>query len=174
MWIFSVLGFYSIACGRKGDGSLDPDTVMVRARRKQHLENIRKRFPAVSKSKIICTSNCDYRYRIVIPKSTWIGILSELAEEQTWSNFKDEVSRRQPPGDSAYVRALHDVWWTMLNLQTDPKPPKPRNLTNLSSGGPQIRARKGSKRRKVDFLRNPGKNGPAGAQTDPATGAAKL
>jgi len=39
MWIFSVLGFYSVACASNPDGALDPDTVMVRARKMQHLKN---------------------------------------------------------------------------------------------------------------------------------------
>ena len=29
MWVFTIYGFYSIACASKPDGTLDPDTVMV-------------------------------------------------------------------------------------------------------------------------------------------------
>ena len=44
MWLFTRYGFFSIACARKPDGSLDPDTVMVRARRIAHLKSLRKQF----------------------------------------------------------------------------------------------------------------------------------
>jgi len=32
MWLFTRYGFYSIACARKPDNSLDPDLLMIRAR----------------------------------------------------------------------------------------------------------------------------------------------
>jgi len=46
MWIFSRQGFFSIACADKpGSGrKIDPDTVMVRARLKAHLQNLKNRF----------------------------------------------------------------------------------------------------------------------------------
>jgi hypothetical protein len=54
MWIFSVEGFYSVACATKPDGSIDRQTVMIRARRKQHLQNLKVRFPALSDAEIVC------------------------------------------------------------------------------------------------------------------------
>jgi hypothetical protein len=31
----------------------------------------------------------DYRYRLIVPKSVWEKVVSELAEEQVSSNFKN-------------------------------------------------------------------------------------
>ena len=43
--------------------------------------------------------------------------LTGLAEEQTWSNFKDEAAARKADTGSEYVHKLHAVWWEMLQLQ---------------------------------------------------------
>jgi hypothetical protein len=117
MWIFSIYGFYSIACASKPDGSLDRETVMVRARRKDHLQNLQARFPALACSEIIFPPNRDYGYRLIAPKSVWVAALQELAEEQEWSNFKNEVAKRQGQTGTAYTRALHMVWEIMYRLQ---------------------------------------------------------
>jgi hypothetical protein len=117
MWIFSIHGFYSIACASKPDGSLDTQTVMIRARRKDHLQNLQKRFPVLAAAKIITLSNVDYRHRIVVPKSVWAGVLSELAEEIEWSNFKNKVAAHQGKRGAGYSNALHEVWQVMYRLQ---------------------------------------------------------
>jgi hypothetical protein len=61
----------------------------------------------------------DYRYRLIMPKSTWVNILSALAKEQTWSNFKDEAQKfeRKNKQSRDYVDALHDIWSVMHWLQ---------------------------------------------------------
>jgi hypothetical protein len=115
VWTFSIYGFFSIACASKPDGSLDRDTVMVRARCKGHLRNLQKRFAALASAEIATMPNRDYRYRLIVPKSVWVATLAEMAEEQTWSNFKNEVARFN--GRNAYERALHQVWETMYGVQ---------------------------------------------------------
>ena len=117
MWIFTRYGFFSVASASKPDGSRDRETVMVRARRKDHLESLRDRFPALADKKILTMPNADYRYRIIVPKQAWVSVVAELAEEQDWSNFKNEVSSHQGKSGAAYVRALHDVWEIMNGLQ---------------------------------------------------------
>ena len=118
MWVFSIYGFYSIACADKpGTKEIDPDTVMVRARCKDHLQNLQKRFPALGSSEILCPPNRDYGYRLIVPKSVWVVALQELAEEQEWSNFKSEVVKRQGQDGAAYTSALQKVWEIMYRLQ---------------------------------------------------------
>ncbi len=53
MWVFTRYGFYSIACASKPDGSLDEQTVMVRARCIAHLQILQKRFPALAVGEIL-------------------------------------------------------------------------------------------------------------------------
>jgi hypothetical protein len=117
MWIFVRYGFYSIACASKPDGSRDKETVMVRARCKDHLQNLRNRFPALANAEIVVMPSRDYRYRLVTPKRVWVPILAELAEEQDWSNFKNEAAVYQGKSGTPYARALHDVWEIMYRLQ---------------------------------------------------------
>ena len=93
------------------------ETVMVRGRRKDHLQNLRDRFPVIADAEIVTMADRDYRCRFVVPKSVWAPILAQLAEEQEWSNFKSEVAAYQGAEGASYVRALHDVWGIMYRLQ---------------------------------------------------------
>lgn len=117
MWIFTKYGFYSVACANKPDGSPDTETVMVRARRIVHLRSLQKRFDSLAGGEILTWPNRDYRYRLIVPKASWVVIIGELAQEQEWSNFKNEAAKYQGTSGKEYVRALHGVWSVMNRLQ---------------------------------------------------------
>ena len=118
MWIFTRLGFYSIACADKpGTKGIDPDTVMVRARVRKHLTNLQHRFTSLAETKILTLPGRDNGFRLIVPKSVWVEVLKELAEEQTWSNFKSEAAKNLGQTGADYTRALHDVWEVMYGLQ---------------------------------------------------------
>jgi hypothetical protein len=53
MWVFTRYGFYSTACADKPDGSLDHQSLMVRARCKDHLRNLQKRLPKLAVGEIL-------------------------------------------------------------------------------------------------------------------------
>ena len=122
MWLFTRYGFFSAACAQKKNGAIDKDTIMVRSRTKRHLLNLKKRFSGLS-TEILVDSGTDYRYRIIIPKSQWADVVSEIASEQTWSNFKNEAARfaRENGDSTGYVHALLDIWGTMYELQHNEK-----------------------------------------------------
>jgi len=117
MWLFTRYGFYSIACAREPNGSIDRQSLTVRARRETHLRDLQKRFPSLAGAEIVILTNRDYRYRLIVSKAVWVATLAELAQEQEWSNFKDEVAAFQGSAGSDYVRALHQVWSVMYGLQ---------------------------------------------------------
>jgi hypothetical protein len=117
MWLFTRYGFFSIACGRAADGSVDPQTIMIRGRRKAHLEALQSRFPAIAAVRIVTLVERDYRYRLIVAKTAWVAVMTALAEEQEWSNFKNEAARFRGSDGSAYVNALHRVWDVMYGLQ---------------------------------------------------------
>jgi hypothetical protein len=119
MWLFSRYGFYSVACANKPKGSVDVQALMIRARCADHLRNLQKRFPTLTGAKIVTFPARDYRYRLFVSKDVWASILSELAREQEWSNFKNEVARFQGAAGSDYTLVLHDVWRLMYGLQKD-------------------------------------------------------
>jgi hypothetical protein len=117
MWLFTRYGFYSIASAKKVDGSLDSRSMMVRARVAEHLSNLKKRFSVLADAEVLTLPERDYRYRLIVPKQVWVSVAAELAEEQEWSNFKDEAARYQGKLGSEYIGALHRVWTEMYQLQ---------------------------------------------------------
>jgi hypothetical protein len=124
MWVFSVYGFYSLACAYKEGQKflfpmeLDPEKIMIRARTYVHLQNLKHRFPEQLRgTKIVKNVATDYRWRIVTTKAVAQGVVGELVMEMTWSNFKSEVLHKE--GRTPYESALHSVWWTMLGLQRE-------------------------------------------------------
>jgi len=122
VWLFTRYGFYSIACAQKEDGSLDPSMLMVRARRKSHIEALQKRFAQLTAHEIVSLPGRDYKYRLIVAKDSWTKIVAELASEQEWSNFKNEAARFGGAKNADYVHALHEVWATMNDLQsTEPR-----------------------------------------------------
>jgi hypothetical protein len=116
MWLFTRYGFYSIACAKK-NGAIDNETMMVRARSRDHLQNLKARFPAIAEAEILNLADRDYRWRLIVPKKVWASIVAEMVEEQRWSNFKNEAARHQGSGGSDYCDALHKVWQTMYGFQ---------------------------------------------------------
>ena len=116
MWLFTIYGFYSIACARNNDGKLDTDTVMVRARARGHLKNLKDKFPQIE-GEILATKETDYRYRLLMPKAQWLAILQDIGQEQDWSNFKDKVHQSETLCGQDYAKSLHQVWDLMYKLQ---------------------------------------------------------
>jgi hypothetical protein len=137
MWLFTRYGFYSVACAQTRTGALDPQTMMIRGRSVAHLNNLKGRFPILADLEIVTLPDRDYRSRLIVPKENWVQIMAELAEEQEWSNFKNEVGRFQGSADPEYVHALHSVWSVMNELQeTDTRPAK--SNTRPARGSPRI------------------------------------
>ena len=124
MWLFTTDGFYSVACARQGDGSkaqpVDPDRMMIRARRREHLVRLIERFDELmGDAAIIETPDADYRYRCFVAKSVWTEVASQLAAEIDYDNFKSAVARHlgSSVDASRYVELLHEVWDVMYRLQ---------------------------------------------------------
>ncbi|MDE2102966.1 MAG: hypothetical protein KGL39_37325 [Patescibacteria group bacterium] len=106
MWWFTIYGFFSTSVDKSG-------RVFIRARSRQHLENLKKRFGL--DNRIQRTPDRDYLYRIDVSKAMWTGMAAQLANEQTWDSFKDAAKRGEC--DVAYVTALHKVWGIMHRYQ---------------------------------------------------------
>lgn len=122
MWIFTKYGFFSAVCARMGDGAhgqpVDRNRLMVRARLREHLDALKKRFPTLlDQHDIREFTGTDYAFRVFVDKTTWSKILTELAEEIDYDNFKSEVARHQGRSGAAFERSLHEVWSVMYRLQ---------------------------------------------------------
>ena len=90
---------------------------MVRARVRGHLEALQKRYPDVPGQCDIQSARTDYAFRLFIDKGAWAQVLSGLAEETDYDNFKSEVARHQGHAGAVFEGALHDVWSVMYRLQ---------------------------------------------------------
>src|SRR5262245_27052969 len=108
MWLFTVYGMFSVSTEARSTISKYGEYAVVRARNRAHLVNLQRRFPHLKPFTIQVTTWRDYRYRIFVPKATWVDVIALLAQEQTWDNFK-EAAARFPGSDSEYIAALHDV-----------------------------------------------------------------
>jgi len=59
----------------------------------------------------------DYAFRIFADKLVWSQVLSKLAEETDYDNFKSEVAHHHGSQGAAYEHSLHEVWSVMRRLQ---------------------------------------------------------
>ena len=87
-------------CARQGDGKqgqpIDTTRLMVRARVRGHLEALKKRWPDhLGLCDIRTFAGTDYAFRMFVDKYVWSRVLSELALETDYDNFKSEVARHQ-------------------------------------------------------------------------------
>jgi len=122
MWIFTKHGFFSAVCARKGNGShghpVDLDRIMIRARVRDHLDALKKRFPdLLSNCEIQESVGTDYAFRLFVQKAAWTQVLAGLAEETDYDNFKSAVARHQGRAGAAYEHSLHEVWSVMNRQQ---------------------------------------------------------
>lgn len=120
MWIFSSIGFFSAVAGKTNDGKIDPFKIVVRARLKDHLITLVKKYTILNGTEITQSVSTDYRFRIVVDKATWIEVMMSLTEDVDYSNFKNSV----PHDSTGYHQACVNVWGVMNSLQYrgDPKP----------------------------------------------------
>lgn len=118
MWVFTPIGMFSVVCADGKSGQPDRNLLMVRARKRKHLDRLIRSMPKLlGECRVVETDHTDYCCRILVPKRTWARVVSTLAMRIGYRNFKSEAHRR---GDAEYAAALHRVWSEMLRLQAKP------------------------------------------------------
>ena len=75
MWLFTKQGFYSVVLAADRDGQ-PPDTLAVRARRRQDLESLRRMAPALGQ--IVSLRHRDYPFRCFIRREGFSRLLADL------------------------------------------------------------------------------------------------
>lgn len=103
MWLMTKHGFYSVVAHRN-----KPETLLVRARDRQHLENLAHSTPFAN-FRIEETPEADYPYRAEVRRTQWGSILTWLNAEIDYGNFKDAVYH-QPTDTGRYGGFLTRVW----------------------------------------------------------------
>lgn len=104
MWLFLSSGFLSIV-----DKCADPESLLVRARRSEH---IRQYFP---NAEIVETIGNDYQFRAVVKRQVIADVITAQVMSLDYNNFKNSIKNLD------LHHAASKVWHTMADLQ--PAPP---------------------------------------------------
>lgn len=127
MWLFTKYGFFSVVCAHKKAGEVDYNTFQVRARVREHLENLLVQFKwTLNGYKIFETKDSDYQFRIFVAREDWSNVMSSMEDQIDYTNFKDQCHAHGP---DAYNTALMQVWQIMSKLQ----PCKPYSQSRVTS-----------------------------------------
>lgn len=106
MWMITTRGFYS-AVQKRND---PPNMLTIRARAREDLENLSDLLPDIE---IKDGGGTDYPYRTRVLVSDWARVCATLALEVDYSNFKDEVKKKQGKARAdIYMR----IWSALLSL----------------------------------------------------------
>ena len=106
MWLFTKQGFYSVVLAADGDGQ-PPDTLAVRARRRQDLEALRRLAPALGR--IVSLRHRDYPFRCFIRRKDFSRLLADLGGKIDYENFKDKIDSK-----SRFRARLYGVVWGVM------------------------------------------------------------
>lgn len=111
MWVQLVHspGHFSVVLARRPNGQPDPDLVMVRARRREHLAGLVGNHASLASAKILATRGTDYPVRLVIPRETWANVLRDEALAVDYTNVKGALDAKLGVGDPL-AAAMHAAW----------------------------------------------------------------
>lgn len=113
MWIFTPRGFYSVV---QKPQDRKKRTLTVRTRNRADIDAlVHDYFP---KAKPYRVPGSDYEWRVRVPKRAWARAVQQMALDIDYSNFKDEVTRRQGwDRHDVYLR----VWSALLSISDRPR-----------------------------------------------------
>ena len=106
MWLFAKQGFYSVVLAADRDGQ-PPDTLAVRARRRQDLESLRRLAPALSV--VVSMRHRDYPFRCFIRREDFSRLLADLGGKIDYENFKEEIASK-----SRFRAKLYGIVWGVM------------------------------------------------------------
>lgn len=111
MWTMTPIGFFSAVAHRT-----KPNTVLVRARLVEDLDNLRALLAADDHElpPVEMTPRADYPCRIIMQDVEWTYAAAKLASLVDYDNFKGAVGRRR---GRDYEAPLHSVWSAMRRLE---------------------------------------------------------
>lgn len=120
MWIqHPRLGAFSIVLADdRHTHQPDPDMVMIRARRVEHLRLLQQACPSLADAEITDSRPYhDYAWRIIAPKSSFVQALRVLGEGLSYRNVKNTAHDAEEHVGTPYVSALHRIWSTLHAIQ---------------------------------------------------------
>lgn len=119
MWICTRYGFFSAVAAwvSQDNPTPNPEVLMVRARKREHLVNLKARFKELEHKAIVNDFGTDYPFRIFLPRVIWAVIMDKLTREIDYTNFKNEVHRIS--GDKQYEDFLANTWAEGVAMEGD-------------------------------------------------------
>jgi len=108
MWLYTKLGFFSIV----HKPPCKKDELLVRTRCREDLEALSKKLNQSSdfKGTIIESSNSDYAYRMVVPRSILAPFMAAMVMNLDYRNFKATIPYNDQPRHEAYFKC-----WEVMN-----------------------------------------------------------
>lgn len=120
MWlILSRTGFLSVVVPRdQKTGEIEHDRLMVRARKREHLELLRSQHAVLASVRILRSpDHADYRWRIIVPRSVFAEVMREIVERLVATNVKSDAHAHEAETGRDFVQAMHDVHARLARLQ---------------------------------------------------------
>lgn len=123
MWIIDPrIGLVSVVVADDPNtGKPSTDRIMLRGRRRAHLENLRRLCPSLAGARIIAArKELDYPVRLVVDRAAFVEALAELGRTLAYRNVKGCAAANEAALGSDFVRAMHDVHARLARLQDEP------------------------------------------------------
>lgn len=123
MWIIDPrIGLVSVVVADDPDtGKPSNERIMLRGRRRAHLENLRRLCPSLAGARITAArKDLDYPVRLVVDRSAFEQALTELARTLAYRNVKSCAHTNEAALGTDFVRAMHDVHARLARIQDDP------------------------------------------------------
>ena len=119
MWIqHPDLGAFSIVLADDfNTGQPDPTRLMIRARRREHLQLLQERCGGLAEVEIIETAGTDYRWRLIAEKAAFGNAVAEIVGEIDYRNMKARAQTRETDVGGGFVAALHRIWSVLKAIQ---------------------------------------------------------
>lgn len=108
MWLYTKLGFFSIV----HKPPCKKDELLVRTRCGEDLETLSKKLSQTGnfKGEIIKSTDSDYAYRMVVPRSILAPFVATLVMNLDYANFKATIPYNDELRHEAYFKC-----WEVMN-----------------------------------------------------------
>lgn len=111
MWLCTNFGFFSATRRTDFIDSHDNRVMQIRARCKEHLEQLRDRYLLDELGPIFSLAKRDYKWRAYCTQEAWARAVYAAAMDIDYKNFKNSVP------DPALHEAYENVWSALYELQ---------------------------------------------------------
>lgn len=119
MWlILSRTGFLSVVVPRnQKTGEVEHNRLMIRARKRKHLELLRSQHPVLAGARIIRSDSADYMWRVLVPRSDFAEVMREIVERLDVTNVKSDAHLHEEDTGRDFVSAMHTTHAVFARLQ---------------------------------------------------------